>query len=57
MIEDYVYVDTDFRGDPNLSLLVDHQWGDMGEKNTKMFMFLYFYGFMIFMYVDETYFF
>ena len=42
MIEDYVYVDTDFRGDPDLDLLVDDQYGGIGEWNTKTFMFLYF---------------
>ena len=31
MIEDYTYVGTDFRGDLDLALLVDEQWGDLGE--------------------------
>ena len=31
MIEDYVYVGTNFRGDLDMALLEDAQWGDMGE--------------------------
>ena len=30
MIEDYAYVGTDFRRDPNLALQVDDHWGDIG---------------------------
>ena len=37
MIEDYTYVGTDFRGDPDLPLPPNEQWGDMGKKqNSKM---------------------
>ena len=31
MIEEYVYVGTNFRGDLDMVLLADAQWGDMGE--------------------------
>ena len=37
MIEDYAYVGTDFRGDPDLPLPPGAQWGDIGKKqNSKM---------------------
>ena len=37
MIEDYVYVGTDFKGDPDLPLPPSAQWGDIGKKqNPKM---------------------
>ena len=37
MIEDYAYVGTDFKGDPNLPLPPSAQWGDIGNKqNPKM---------------------
>ena len=29
MVEDYAYVGTDFRGDPDLSLPPGAQWGDV----------------------------
>ena len=32
MIENYAYVGTDFRGDPNLPLPPGAQWGDIGKK-------------------------
>ena len=32
MVEDYAYAGTDFRGDPDLQLPPDEQWGDMGKK-------------------------
>ena len=31
MIEDYAYTHIDFRVDPDLALLVDDHWGDIGE--------------------------
>ena len=31
MIEDYIYVGTNFQGDPYLASSVDEQWGDLGE--------------------------
>ena len=34
MIDDYAYVSLDFRGDPDLVLLEDAQWGDLGKKYT-----------------------
>ena len=42
MIEDYTYADTIFGEDPDSTLLVDDQCGDIGEWNTKIFMFLNF---------------
>ena len=41
-IENYVYVGTNFRGDLDMALLADAQWGDMGEWDTNTLMFLYF---------------
>jgi hypothetical protein len=32
MVEYYVYVGTDFCGDPDLSLPEGSQWGDIGKK-------------------------
>jgi hypothetical protein len=46
MIEDYAYAGLDFRGDPDLILPEDTQWGDIGKKVTNFSsfkMFLYFY--------------
>jgi hypothetical protein len=34
MIDDYTYASFDFRGDPDLALLEDDQWGDLGNKYT-----------------------
>jgi hypothetical protein len=34
MIEDYAYAGLDFRGDPDLVLPEDAQWGDIGKKST-----------------------
>ena len=45
MIEDYTYAGTDFKGDPNLSLPLGEQWGDIGKKqdSKKLIVFLYFH--------------
>ena len=46
MIEDYAYAGLDFRGDPDLILPEDTQWGDIGKKVTNFSsfkMFLYFH--------------
>jgi hypothetical protein len=32
MVEDYAYVEVDFRGDPELAFLDGSQWGDIGKK-------------------------
>ena len=32
MVEYYAYAGLDFHGDPNLALLEDAQWGDIGKK-------------------------
>jgi hypothetical protein len=32
MVDDYAYVGLDFRGDPDLTLPEDTQWGDLGKK-------------------------
>jgi hypothetical protein len=37
MIEDYAYASLDFRGDPDLSLPKDAQWGDIGKKYTNFY--------------------
>jgi hypothetical protein len=34
MIDDYAYAGLDFRGDPDLALPEDAQWGDLGKKYT-----------------------
>ena len=34
MIDDYTYVGLYFQGDPDLALLEDAQWGDLGKKYT-----------------------
>jgi hypothetical protein len=39
MVDDYAYAGLDFRGDPDLALLEDTQWGDLGKKYTH-FLFL-----------------
>jgi hypothetical protein len=39
MVDDYAYAQLDFRGDPNLALPEDAQWGDLGKKYT-IFLFL-----------------
>jgi hypothetical protein len=39
MVNGYAYVGLDFRGDPDLSLPEDAQWGDLGKKYTH-FLFL-----------------
>jgi hypothetical protein len=39
MVDDYAYARLDFRGDPDLSLPEDTQWGDLGKKYTH-FLFL-----------------
>jgi hypothetical protein len=50
MVDDYAYAGLDFRGDPDLALPEDAQWGDLGKKYTQ-FLFLnvfYFLFFIIF---------
>jgi hypothetical protein len=32
MVDNYAYVGLDFRGDPNLVLPEEFQWGDLGKK-------------------------
>ena len=34
MVEDYAYAGLDFRGDPDLVLPEDAQWGNIGKKYT-----------------------
>jgi hypothetical protein len=34
MVDDYAYIRLDFRGDPDLALLEDAQWGDLSKKYT-----------------------
>jgi hypothetical protein len=34
MIDDYACAGFDFRGDPDLALPKDAQWGDLGKKYT-----------------------
>ena len=39
MVDDYAYARLDFRGDPDLVLPEDAQWGELGNKYTH-FLFL-----------------
>jgi hypothetical protein len=39
MVDDYTYAGMDFRGDPDLALPEDSQWGDLGKKYTHFFLF------------------
>jgi hypothetical protein len=39
MIEDYAYAGLDFRGDPDLALPEDAQWGNIGKKYTNFLTF------------------
>jgi hypothetical protein len=48
MVDDYAYAGLDFRGDPDLVLPEDAQWGELGKKYT-IFSFLnVFVNFIIF---------
>jgi hypothetical protein len=46
MVDDYTYAELDFRGDPDLALPEDAQWGDLGKKYT-IFLFLKVFEFFI----------
>jgi hypothetical protein len=39
MVDDYAYAGLDFRGDPDLVLPEDAQWGELGKKYTIFFLF------------------
>jgi hypothetical protein len=39
MVEDYAYAGLDFRGDPDLILPEDTQWGNIGKKVHQLFDF------------------
>jgi hypothetical protein len=39
MVDDYAYAGLDFRGDPDLVLPEDAQWGDLGKKYTHFSLF------------------
>jgi hypothetical protein len=45
MVDDYAYAGLDFRGDPDLVLSEDAQWGDLGKKYTHFFLFKCFVNF------------
>jgi hypothetical protein len=47
MIEDYAYAGLDFRGDLDLALPEDAQWGDIGKKYTHFYLFRCFCIFII----------
>jgi hypothetical protein len=47
MVEDYAYAGLDFRGDPDLVLPEDAQWGDIGKKYTNFLSFRCFCIFII----------
>jgi hypothetical protein len=46
MVDDYAYAGLDFRGDPDLALPEDTQWGDLGKKFSH-FLFLNVFEFFI----------
>jgi hypothetical protein len=46
MVDNYAYAGLDFRGDPDLVLPEDAQWGDLGKKYTH-FLFLNVFEFLI----------
>jgi hypothetical protein len=39
MVEDYAYAGLDFRGDPDLILPEDTQWGNIGKKVSNFVIF------------------
>jgi hypothetical protein len=39
MVDNYAYAELDFRGDPDLVLPEDSQWGELGKKYTHFFLF------------------
>jgi hypothetical protein len=39
MVDNYAYAGLDFRGDPDLALPEDAQWGDLGKKYTNFLVF------------------
>jgi hypothetical protein len=45
MVDDYAYARLDFRGDLDLVLQEDAQWGELGKKYTHFFLFKCFYEF------------
>jgi hypothetical protein len=54
MVDDYAYVWLDFRGDPDLALPEDAQWGDLGKKYTH-FLFLNVFEFLSYLNVFVLY--
>ena len=53
MVDDYDYAGLDFRGDPDLVLLEDAQWGELGKKYTHFFflnVFVNFYHIQMFLF-------
>ena len=54
MVDDYAYAGLDFRGDPDLALPEDAQWGDLGKKNTN-FLFLNVFEFLSYLNVFFIY--
>jgi hypothetical protein len=49
MVEDYAYVGTEFRDDPDLELLEGSQWGDLGKKEFFIMYFFFHFNYEIFM--------
>jgi hypothetical protein len=47
MVDDYAYVGLDFRGDPDLVLPEDAQWGELGKKYTIFVLLDVFMNFII----------
>ena len=42
MIKDHTYAGIDFRGDPDLPLPLDAQWGDIGKKQDSKMLIVFF---------------
>jgi hypothetical protein len=49
MVEDYSYVGTDFRDDPDLALPEGSQWGDIGKNDFFIIFFFWHFNYEIFM--------
>jgi hypothetical protein len=49
MVEDYAYVGTDFRGDPDLALPEGSQWGEIGKKNFFIICCFWYFNYKMFL--------
>ena len=55
MVEDYVYVGENFRGDPDLPLPEGDHWDGLGKNNIITHVFLFYFTFhFYFIILDDT---